>query len=530
MNSRFLKQSLVAASLITVGANFLSRFFGYVREAVIADYFGTSAVFDTFILAFTIPELLTFITFAALPTAIIPVLAGHKATSSSEAALHAVESRLFRKGLVVFTVVFGVLSVLIFLLRGQLLDWLAPELATDQRELGVYLMALLALFVLFRGIEAYFRGWLYEKKHFISPALSPFLINAVVLFVLLLFYGRLNIAALAYGWLAGSALSLVYNGLFVFRVVRPTAAVPSVSVSVKPLLSLTFTIALLETIALVYPVIDRFLAAKYLGEGQIAALRYAIFLGQLAPGVLVATFSLASFPWIADLSAPAERERLTRLYSDSVRLIFFVMALVATGLSLFASDIVRVAFQRGAFDQTSLELTTGAFRYYAAGIFFYSILIYQMRIYYARKATGRLGVILLLMLLVKVVASLVLVGPMEHEGLALATGIAWLVGFVVLTLDVSHILKLSTAALFAPGVTRVIPIVALVAASWYALAQLWPVSSGDSLLYCFARLAIIGGAGTVVYLLLALWVKLPEPKRVVRTVTARFRSFRSNGR
>jgi putative peptidoglycan lipid II flippase len=53
----------MAATLITIGGNILGRLFGFGREAVIAGYFGTSAILDTFILAFTLPELLGMVFF-----------------------------------------------------------------------------------------------------------------------------------------------------------------------------------------------------------------------------------------------------------------------------------------------------------------------------------------------------------------------------------------------------------------------------------------------------------------------------------
>ena len=117
MNARLAKQTLIAAALVTVGGNVLGRLFGYFREAVIANYFGTSAILDLFLIAAIIPEILTFVIFAALPTSVIRTSSGQSTAD---------ESALFWKGLYVCAAFFGVLSAALYLSRFALVDWIAP--------------------------------------------------------------------------------------------------------------------------------------------------------------------------------------------------------------------------------------------------------------------------------------------------------------------------------------------------------------------------------------------------------------------
>jgi putative peptidoglycan lipid II flippase len=513
MNAKLIRQSLLSATFIMVGANILGRMLGFVREAVVADLFGTSAVFDTFVLAFTVPELLTFVIFAALPTAIIPSLA------QGDGAAGKAEGRFFWKGLGAFGVIFASLAALVYLLRGQILGLLAPGLEATQQSLGISLMALLSLFVLFRGMEAYFRGWLIHKRHFIVPSLSPFVLNPVVVGGVLLLYGRLDIMALAYGWVASAACLFLLNGIMALMVVRPGWPSAPQPASVRTLLKFTLVVALIEALTLFYSAIDRYLAVKFLSDGQIAALRYALYLSQLAPSVLVVTFSLASFPWVADLTRLVETERLARLYRESLFSILFVMALLASAMAWFAEDIVRVAFQRGAFDGTSLSLTSSPFRYYAIGVFFYSAFHFQTRFYYARKAAWRLGVILSVALGAKVIFSLLLVGPFQHDGLAMATSLAWTLGTLLMTVDLAR-----TAMLSIDGIAR--PAIKLFAALsstlvfFAGVSFLWPAGDGR-LVWSFFRLAAIVLCGSGIYLAVAILLGMPEPRRIWQAVASR---------
>ena len=214
MTSRLIKQSLVSATLVTVVGNLLGRILGFGREAVLAKFFGTSAILDTFILAFTLPELVALILFTALPVALIPAVAGKSKDGADD-------GRLFWSGLVWFALCFGLLSTLVYVGRGHILVWLAPGLSPEHQELARRLLAILSPYIWLRGMEAYFRSWCFARKRFVAPALSSVIMNVVVIASVLLWYDQLQVQTLAVGWLAGAAILLVYNGSHAFRVVRP---------------------------------------------------------------------------------------------------------------------------------------------------------------------------------------------------------------------------------------------------------------------------------------------------------------------
>ncbi|HWR84046.1 MAG TPA: lipid II flippase MurJ [Candidatus Deferrimicrobium sp.] len=518
--SPLVKQSLVAASLVTIITNILGRGVGYIREAVIAGYFGTSATYDTFLLAFTIPELISFILFAALPATVIPWMKRRAPRDAQE------ETNLFWSGLLGCAITFGLLAAVIYLLRGSILTVLGPKLVGLERDTGARLAGIVAPFIFFRGMEAYVRSYLFDKKHFVVPATSPIVANLATLAAMFLLYEKLNIDSLAWGWLTASVIVFAYNGLYALHLVGP----PDWSgLTVRPLgmlLKLAAGACFLESITLVYPAIDRFLAAAYLGPGQIAALRYATFLIHLPTGMFVVSFSLASFPWISDLSSPADSERLRKLYAEGIRLVTFVMGLAAVAMVVFTSDIVRVSFQRGAFDDVSLALTRGPLVCFAVGILFFSVYVLQTRFYYARRLLLRLAVILGGMLAVKGLLSLILVGPLEHSGLALATSITWACGCVVMTLDCSRAMDLTVRSWLNSDTLKLLVCMAAVAALWVLMAYFWRSKETDVLVTVFVRLAVMGVLGTTLYVGLAHLLKLPESRRLIGSLVGALRPSR----
>lgn len=513
MTSKLVKQSLAAASIVTITVGLGGRIIGFVREATIASYYGTSATFDTFILAFTIPELVAFVLFASVPTAIIPWL------SRKDHPVEPDTNGTFIRGAVLFAVIFSGVALLIWLLRDPLLTWLAPTLSPENRLLGNRLILVLSWYVMFRGMEAYFRGWLHYRKQFIVPAVSPVLLNLTILGAIIFLSGRFDIIALAYGFLGGSILLCLFNAVAALKLIGPEKSASQTSRKLGGLTIAIGSIAIIELISLAYPTVDRYLASRYLGEGQIAALRYASNLVMLAPGILVVTFSTASYPWLSELGQASCQNRLQTLYSESIRMICFAILPIAVCFVFFGEEIVRIAFQRGSFSWQSASLTSSAFRLYAAGLLFYSTYIYQMRFYYAGQRLLRLGTILLIMTSTKILGSLILIKIFEHDGLAMASAIAWTIGFIVMSVDLKKQVGMPGIISTLKPMVRLIPSIVVLVVVWYIAVAFWPVVEPVSFEFSLLRLALIASGGGLVYFGLAWLFGLNEPRKLLKKLT-----------
>jgi len=476
---------------------------------VVAGYFGTSAAFDAFLIAFTIPEIITFIIFAAIPLALIPFIKKYSNENEQE------KSQLFTGSFISFAIIFALLSILVFVLKKEIIWFLAPTLTGSDYETALRLMSILAPFIFFRGMEGYFRAELFNKKHFVIPAISPMIINIFVLAILLFAYDNFNIFALAYGWLIASVALFIINGFVVFSIEK-RVSINKINFSlIFRLLKFVAAVAFVECIALLYPVVDRFLASRYLGEGQIAALRYATFLIHLPTGMFVVSFAMASFPWISDFSLPSYAEKFKRLYNESLGLIIFLMSFVAAAVILFSPEIVSLALQRGAFDNQSMILTSGPLKYFAIGIVFYSVYIFQMRFYYARSELSKLGLYLVLMLVIKITFSLLLIERFEQDGLAIATSVAWLAGCVLMSWDLGKRLRINYFKTIIPQAAKILIALTFTTVLWLLINDYWPIDSNYNLFETLLRFTAIICSGGILFLLISLMLKLQEPKIVV---------------
>ena len=516
MTSQFIKQSLFTATVITIAGNVIGRLLGFAREAYFASYFGTSEIFDVFIVAFTIPELFGMILFSAMPMALIPLIKSDNTVDKIE------ESRCFWSGLIWFGIGFGLLSVLFFIFRQELIFWLAPNLSAEMANLASELSGVLSVFIFLRGLEIYFRSWCFLKMNFLAPALSTIIVNLIIIGSIVLLFDRFQIKALAYGWVADGVALLLFNGYFAFKVVKPKFNFRIDPVWVAALTRSLVAVTIIECISMSYALVDRYFAGHYLGAGPISALRYASTLVSIPSGVFVAAFNVASFPWIAEHLQNNKIEELRNLYSKTVRALLFFLGFAAIGIMIFASDIVRLALGRGKFDAASLALTTTPMMIYAIGITFVAVYTFQMRFYFAGRQLLRLGVILSVMLALKLILSFFLVQQFSHEGLAWATVGASVVGFLIMTVDIGKKLKFELTSEVTSFIFKSLAVLASIAVIWIGLKFLWPSTQFDSSGLLFVRLFIFALLGLVMLFIIGNLFKHPESRMALELLRAKF--------
>jgi putative peptidoglycan lipid II flippase len=105
--------------------------------------------------------------------------------------------------------------------------------------------------------------------------------------------------------------------------------------------------------------------------------------------------------------------------------VVILITLPATFLIIsLAEPIVRIAFQRGAFDQVATNMTKSAVVFYIIGLSSMSMNFVIQKVYYAFQDTKIPMLNSLYSMIINVILSLLLAKTMGHAGLALGTSIA----------------------------------------------------------------------------------------------------------
>ena len=422
---------VVKAAWVVGLATLLSRVFGFIRDMAIAGFFGAGLATDAFFVAFRIPNLLRRL-FAegSLTIAFIPVFTGYLKRSKKQAI------ELAGIAFTLLSIILVIVSVAGILLSPWIVRIMAPGFADvpDKYALTVFLTRLMFPYIFFISLVALCMGILNSFRHFAAPALAPVILNICMIAAAFLLKDCFNnpIISLAVGVIVGGALQLAMQFPFLLKVgarLRPNFHFnhPGIKRIGVLMLPAVFGAAVYQASIFINTIL-----ASFLPGGSVSYLYYADRVVQLPLGVFAIAVGTAVLPSFSEQAIEGNYEELKDTISFSLRLILFVTIPAMVALIILRVPIISVLFQRGKFDVASTVFTSQALLYYAVGLWAFSCIRVIVSAFYAMQDTRTPVKIAVAALLVNVIMSIILMFPMKHAGLALATSIASVVNIVVL--------------------------------------------------------------------------------------------------
>lgn len=497
-----------------MGAYIASRLSGLLRTIAISGPFGTHGEYDAYVAATQVPDFLfQIVAGAAVASAFIPVYSRYLARGESEEGWRLV-SILFTLS----TVILVPLALLAMLVSPLIMRLLVPSLAIEYQSLAASLTRVVLLAPVFFTIGCFSTSLLNAHKRFFLAALAPTCYNLGIIIGAVILARWLGIYGLALGAMLGSIffLAIQLPGLRqVGMIFRPSLDLshPGVRAVGKLMGPRTLGLAVTQV---------NFLVSTNLASGisgGVSALNYAWMLAMLPLGVFAMAISTAVFPSLAEHGAANQHDEMRRTLTDSLRFILYLTIPASVGLMVLSPAVVRLLYQRGAFDAASTALTAGALRFYAAGLLGMATIEIMARAFYAMHdtwtpvKTGALGMAVNLSL------GIVLVRTMGLEGLALAMAAASTV---------------EATALFTAGRRRLAGLdlrplvdsamVSLAAAGAMGLAVLGFSILAAPWLHLLGGLAFVAGAigiGGLVYLAATAALGSPELGQLERLIRRR---------
>jgi putative peptidoglycan lipid II flippase len=418
------KETVTRAAGVVGAATLISRILGYVRDMMIAEMFGAKSAADAFFVAFRIPSLLRRLTAeGAMTAAFVPVFTELKATKNLPAAFALACNVLTILGvaLIGFTLVAEAFAP-------QLVAVIAPGFSDDPAlfALTVTLTRITLPFLIFVSLAAVVMGSLNAMGRFFAPAAAPALLNVSIIVCAYTLDDAFPdpAMALAVGVLIGGALHLGAQLIPLARLgfgYRPRFDLNDPPTRRVGLLLLPGIAGL--AVAEVNIIVDTLLAST-LPQGSVSYLYYGNRITQFPLGVFGAAIGVAALPSMASEMVNGGIDKLRELLSHSLRLTLFVSIPSAAGLIALAGPITNVLFERGEFGEAARHGTVVALICYAVGVFAFSGVKALVAAFYALKDTATPTKIAAVCMLTNIVLNLLLMGPLAHGGLALATSIA----------------------------------------------------------------------------------------------------------
>ena len=459
------KKSIVRSGLVLSLMTFASRIMGLIREMTKASFLGTGFYSDCFSVAFLIPNLLRKL-FAenAISVAFIPTFKSYlekgnddeskKSTQEFIASTLTLVSFL-TACVVVVGIIITPLLMPIFCKKPadatavnyaeQVQYWLA------QKQEITYLTRIMFPYLFLISIAAFFQGVLNGCKIFAPSGFTPVLFNGIVVLVtyILAPHTQNPARAMSIGVIAGGSVQALFQWPFIKQTgwkirltsLRKTFSNPGTR----------------KVIALIVPTIIGMAAyqlndlvstsmATRAGEGIASSLQFSLRLQELILGIFAVSIGTVILPDMSGLANNQKWDEFNKMLLQAVK-IMIVISIPVTAYSLVSGrELITLIYKNKMFDEESVRLTLGEFRFHIAGLTFIALNRILSPSFYAQKNTKLPTTAGIISFASNILLVLILVKPFGGNGIACALSIASLINTIFLFIFMKKLGTIQTGA------------------------------------------------------------------------------------
>jgi putative peptidoglycan lipid II flippase len=435
----------------------ISRISGLLQSMFLAHFLGAGAAADAFFVAFRLPNLLRrFTAEGTMTAAFLPAMAEVE-SQDGEAAMRRAAARFLgtlASLLALFTivVVMGMGAVVGVLVLGRLrpaaswsqqLGVLASVLTgavapPAEMALTTTLARVMFPYLVLVSLTAGFAALLNFKHRFaLAASVSTFWNIAFIAFAwAALALGAPSVASSPERTALVCSVAVLVGGIVQLALIWPAAR--RLGFGVAPGLHLKDA-AVRRTLgrmgpgllaAGIYPIntlLSTVLASK-LPDGAQTVLFNSGMMGEMVLGVFAMGLATASLPLLSRQSEAGNLAGMRETLGSALRATAILVVPASVGMALLARPIVTLIFERGRYDAAAAEWTAATLAFQCLGLLFAASHRIGVQALYALKDYRAPVVAAVVALVANIVLSLVLLGPLGTRGLALATGIASLLG------------------------------------------------------------------------------------------------------
>ena len=430
------RQSLLRSTSLVSLMTFLSRMMGFARDMLLAYFFGATASVDAFYVAFRIPNFMRRL-FAegAFSQAFVPVLTEYQQTHSPEDVRTFIARVSGHLGAVLSLItVIGILAapVIIFIF--------APGFGEDSERtlLATQMLQITFPYLMFISLTAMAGAVLNSYGYFGIPAFTPVFLNICMILAACYLSPHFAhpVVGLAWGVFFAGVVQLLFQIPFLFRrglLIRPRLYFGDDGV--RKVMKLMVPALFGVSIAQLNLMVDS-IFASFLPVGSVTWLYFTDRLTDFPLGVFGVAIATVILPHLSRRFVEVNPEKFSHELDWGLRLILLIAVPAGLGLILFSLPMLATAFGYGKFIAFDVTQTQKSLMTLSLGLPAFMMIKVLASGFYAQqdiKTPVKIGAFAML---VNSVLCAVLIWPLAHAGLTLASAVAGYVNagllFVVL--------------------------------------------------------------------------------------------------
>ncbi len=501
--SNHLMRTTLSVTLVI----FVSKAIGFIREMIMAYYFGRDWITDAYNSAYSLFYLPVLLFSSCVTSTLVPMYIRRENELGPEGA-HQFASNTLN----LFALLSLIISLLMMLFAEPLVRIVYPGFSAEAHDLTVTLSRIMFPALAFFVAAIVLSTVLNAQEHYLAAQLTGLPLSFALITAAVLFSSTVGIRAQAWGILAAGILQIVILLPALRQGFRYYPTFNLHDTHFRHLMALAVPSVLSMAVNELNHMIDRMLASM-LNSGDISSMTYAFKLIMFMTGVLVVPLTTISFSKMSKQAARKDASALIPHVRRSVSLLAFVILPIVCIAGVCSEQVIRLAYGRGRFDEESVRLTGQVFLFYVMGVPFYGMRDLMNRVYHSMENTKTPMIIACISMALNIFLNLLLRGIMGVNGLAFATSVAALVGCVLLARGITKRIGRVFNRKFVLELVKIVFSSALALAASLCMSRLLPDWRGT--LPVIGWLILVTLPGAVVYMLSCLALNVKQCGRIL---------------
>ncbi|MFU8798092.1 MAG: murein biosynthesis integral membrane protein MurJ [Gammaproteobacteria bacterium] len=419
-----MSKNLLKSTSVVSAMTLLSRVMGFVRDTLVAQFYGVNASVDAFNVAWKIPNFMrNLFAEGSFSQAFVPILSEYKQTRSPE------EVRKFTSYIMGAMILFLFCITLVGLFASPwLIKLFAPGFAKNSPrfEMATAMLQITFPYLMLISLTAVSSALLNTYGRFSIPAFTPVLLNIslIVAAIWLSPYLNIPVEAQAWGVLIAGFIQLAFQLPFLYRLgflVHPKLNWHDPGVRRVMLLMLPALFgASIGQISLLINTIF----ASFLTVGSITWLYFSERLAYFPLGVFGVALATVVLPHLSAKHAEKSKEAFAKTLDWGIRCNLLIGIPAVVTLLILSGPFIVTLFYYKKFTVYDVMMTQQSVLAYSVGLLAFMLVKVLSAGFFARQDIRTPVKIGIYAVIVNMILNALLVFPLKHAGLALAASLS----------------------------------------------------------------------------------------------------------
>lgn len=496
-----LKDSIKVTFLVLI-----FKIIGFVKQIIVANYFGTSSEMDMYSLAHSIvnqPAAIIAETLMLIIVTQFPRIKNRTGDEGAEKYISAVVS--------IVIIIFSVMALLIIMSSGIVSNMIVGEKPFLDYSTFKLFIIFEAPYIVFITIAHVLNSILEVQKKFVLPRVESFVNSVVVIAFVIVFSEMLGGFSLIFADIVSVISYLLLAILAINKIYKIRLINPFKNSDIKETILLMLPLILGNATYRINEIIDSYLASSV--PGGASALSYSHVLEQLVTVTLGTAMVNVMYSYTSTYHAKGQRKLVEESVLNIIKVLLIILLPVSAIAVLGGDEIVSVLFMRGKFDIEAMHLTAEAFIGYAVAFVFVLIKSVFDKILILYDNARLISIIGIVSLITNVILSILLLHVVGLMGIPLATSLVT----TIVTIYIAIYINIKYMKLFTKKTVKCISKIFLA----FVIGMIVYCSIKTNFSNVFLNLCFKSFVCTIVYLIVLLLLRVIKIDYVYRMIKKR---------